>query len=135
MNKKRIALSALASIPLFLAGCAGTGNTAQPEEHYINHEVSDSDKALAQSKAPLTGDSALLYVNGMGCPLCASNLDMQLERVKGVTKVFIDLGQGTASVTFAGEKRPSPYQLSEAVADAGFTLVRVTTLQASGGTK
>ncbi len=114
---------------LALTGCASNPSNTSPEyeERPIVHAVSAEDQAMAKSKESLKTESALLYVNGMGCPLCASNIDLQLIRVRGVTKVDVDLGIGTALVRFGGERRPSPYLLGEAVADAGFTLVKVVT--------
>ena len=126
MNTTRTlaALSLLAVLSLI--GCASNSDVTQPgEENAINHAVTDEDKALAASNDPLKGDSALLYVNGMGCPLCASNIDLQLVRLKGVSSVNVDLGHGTAFLKFSGPDRPSPHAIGVAVKDAGFTLVKI----------
>ncbi|MBC7771885.1 MAG: heavy-metal-associated domain-containing protein [Pyrinomonadaceae bacterium] len=131
MQSKFIISLSLLVLPTLLAACAGS--PSQSEEKYISHEVRAADREFAKSKVPLQGDAAVLYVNGMGCPLCASNLDLQLERVKGVNKIEVDLGIGTARITFEGSGRPSPLELYNAVEDAGFTLVKVETSQAGGG--
>ena len=64
-------------------------------------------------------------MNGLGCPLCATNIDRQLERLPGVSGVQVDLSVGKVTLAFEGQERPSPHQISEAVEDAGFTLVKV----------
>jgi len=82
------------------------------------------DMALL-SNEPLVADSATLYVNGLSCPLCASSIDKQLARLPGVQKVCVDLSSGKDSLSLGGEARPSPSDLATAVADSGFTLVRI----------
>lgn len=116
------------AIPFGLAACAGsTADSGQTyEEDLIIHPVTEADKAAVKSEAPLAADSATLWVNGLGCPLCASNLDVQLMRIEGVASVVVDLSDGTAALTFVpGADRPSPARLGHAVEDAGFTLVKV----------
>ena len=78
---------------------------------------------------PLKADKAALVVNGLGCPQCASQVDVQLVRLKGVTHANVDLSTGVVTISMSGDKRPSPHQLKEAVLDAGFTLVRVQELK------
>jgi copper chaperone CopZ len=109
------------------AGCASDRPAGEPqyEEGAIIHEVTEADKARVASKAPLTGAGAALYVNGLGCPLCASNIDRQLTRVDGVSTINTDLSHGIVTVVFEEDEKPSAYDLGEAVADAGFTLVKI----------
>lgn len=136
----RAAIFATVSIASITAvvGCAGSGSkpassgsdsTASKMPDMgdpIEHEVSAADRAAAKSDAPIAGAGAVLYVNGLGCPLCASNIDKQLTRVKGVDRVKVDLSQGKVDVGFApGAAHPSPAALGDAVEDAGFTLVKV----------
>lgn len=126
-----LSAAALVSLP----ACSGTGskpatmtgpNGEVYEEKPINHSVTPEDIAKAQSKAAIAADSAVLYVNGMGCPLCATNINMQLERVPGVSTVAVDLGVGKVTLgLLPGAKHPSPHTLGEAVEDAGFTLVKI----------
>ncbi len=111
-----------------LAACASSSNSgmsAEMEENAVIHHVTDADRALAASKEPITADSAVLWVNGLGCPQCATNIDLQLERVVGVKTTNVDLSNGKVTVGLAGNNRPSPARLGKAVADAGFTLVKV----------
>lgn len=129
-------LVSLASLPLVAcsSGSGGATSGEVDEGNPINHEVSAADIASAKSTAPIAGDRATLYVNGLGCPLCASNIDRQLERVKGVDTVAVDLSVGKVDIAFKpGAERPSPARLGEAVEDAGFTLVKVETGAAAVG--
>lgn len=110
---------------IVLAGCSSTPSDG-PEEQRIFHQVTQADLEGAKSQEPIKAQAAALWVNGMGCPLCATNLDRQLLRVKGVTGVNIDMAAGTALVSLdAKAPHPSPARLGHAVADAGFTLVKV----------
>jgi len=123
-------LVACAAMIALAAGCAspkgpGGGSDGLYEENAVVHTVSPEEIAAAKSRKPMTSDAALLYVNGLGCPLCATNIDMQLLRLRGVESATINLGDGTVLVTLGGERRPSPHDFSETVLDAGFTLVKV----------
>lgn len=84
----------------------------------------DTGAATAASE-PLTADSVTLTVRGLGCPLCAHNIDKQLLDVPGVQHVSVDLGTGTVAVALAGPRRPSAADFAQAVERAGFTLVSV----------
>jgi copper chaperone CopZ len=110
---------------LVLVACSSPKAGGTYEEHPVTHTVTPADLAFAQSKDPLPGREAVLYVNGLGCPLCASNIDRQLERVPGVTGVKVDLSVGLVTLNLSGRGNPSPLRLGEAVEDAGFTLVKV----------
>ena len=104
-----------------VGGCAG-GRAAQEQ----------SPPAVASTPAAGAvghdGSTATLVVHGMGCPLCANNVDKQLLKVSGVEKVNVDLGSGKVKVSFAsGVARPSDDKLAKAVANSGYTLVRIQT--------
>lgn len=120
----RLAMAACVALISLVAGCASPQGGAT-EENAVVHTASAAERAATRSKEPITADSALLYVNGLGCPLCATNIDMQLLRMRGVEGATIDLGSGTVLVSLAGERRPSPHDFSETVLDAGFTLVKI----------
>lgn len=125
MNTRMIG-GGLAVMMAVLAGCAGGGGTrAVNQENAVVHRVSEADLAATHGTAPLTGDSATLWVNGLGCPQCATNVDFQLKRIKGVDEVKTDLATGMVGVTFTGKQRPTPQRLSDAMLDAGVTLVKV----------
>ena len=97
-------------------------------EEYWQHTATAQDKEFLASTTPLTARWAVLYVNGLGCPLCATNIEKQLERLKGVQSSAIDLGTGTATLALLhtpGTTPPSPAAIHKAVTDAGFTLVKI----------
>jgi copper chaperone CopZ len=127
---KTIALAAISSLSLLVA-CSSTerAGSAATEENPVTHQVTKSDLDTTHSTEPIKGSSAILWVNGLGCPQCATNADLQLKRIRGVSNIRTDLGEGKRYLTLtAGSKNPSAERLSEAIADAGFTLVKVETL-------
>lgn len=123
---------ALALLVTFLAapmlsGCASS-SAGPTEEEGVVHQATSEDTARLANREPIAESQAVLYVNGLGCPLCATNIDEQLKRMRGVTSAGVDLEHGTVTLGFAqGTRHPSPYELKNAVADAGFTLVRIET--------
>jgi len=128
----------VAATALLLSGCASnrpSNMSPEYEENVINHTVSEADMAAAKSKKAIEADTITLWVNGLGCPLCASNIDRQLERVPGVQTVAVDLSVGKVTLgLIGGAPHPSPWTLGEAVEDAGFTLVKVEQAGAAGAT-
>jgi len=114
-----------------LSGCASTPATTdgEPEKNYIYHNVSAADKAAAASTNGVSANEVVLWVSGMGCPLCASNIDKQIERLPNVTSVKVDLSNGKVRVGMLPNKpHPSPATFGEAIEDAGFTLDKVEEL-------
>src|SRR4051794_34260547 len=96
-------------------GCQSTG-TSGPK-------AASPTTMSATTATPLPGDSATLTVFGMGCPMCAKNIDRQLLHVRGVEKVDVDLGDGAVAVKFAPGAHPDREQIVAAVEASGFTLV------------
>jgi copper chaperone CopZ len=114
---------------MMVGGCAGgggavTGTEGKPTEGVV-HSVSEKDLAETNSRTALEGDEVTLWVNGLGCPQCATNIDKALENVPGVMSVQVDLGAGKVLIGLGGRSRPSPHDLSEAVKDAALTLVKI----------
>jgi copper chaperone len=72
-------------------------------------------------------ETATLLVHGMGCPLCANNVDKQLLAVPGVERVNVDMGTGRVTVHLNRANPPTRHQLASAVDDSGFTLVSIST--------
>lgn len=107
----------LVSSCVALAACSGDGASRS----------SGTAPATASSAAALPGDSATLTVQGLSCPLCASNVDKQLLKVPGVQDVSVDLGAGLVKVRFDPATAPSEAVLRKAVEDSGYTLAGVTT--------
>jgi copper chaperone CopZ len=124
----RSILCALCSVSiLFLTACAQPQKGASDDGDGVVHAATASERVAATSREPIRADHVTLYVNGLSCPLCATNVDRQLERLPGVGNVNVDFSSGEITLTLSGERRPSPHQIGEAVADAGFTLVKLET--------
>ncbi len=125
MSRNSFFASTLALTITLLAGCATSDGTAgHSEENAVNHAVNPGDLAALESTTPVKSPRVSLWVNGLGCPQCASNADIQLKRLSGVVAVKTDLSTGKIDVTLTGSRRPSPSQIKEAIEDAGFTLVK-----------
>ena len=73
----------------------------------------------------ITGFSATLVVYGMSCPLCATNVERQLQAVPGVTGVTIDMSTGATKLTLDGSSRTTRRMLADAIKRSGFTLKEV----------
>lgn len=78
--------------------------------------------------------TALIWVNGMGCPLCSNNVDAQLKQVRGVEDVRINLGTGLVSADLSPSAPPTEQQLASAIDRTGFTLVKIQMPGAGGST-
>ncbi len=116
-----------------LAGCASSGGGSgggaamktRDEAGELTSEEARAAAELATSTEPLTGTSATLWVHGLSCPLCSSNIDSVLSRVEGVKGVHVDLEKGVVHVGLTGDAKPSRKDLWKAVDSSGFTLVKV----------
>lgn len=98
------------------------------KENAVIHHVSDADTQAAHRQEKLQGTSAVLWVNGLGCPQCATNADLQLKRISGVRNIQTDLSTGKISISMlGGDKNPTAKRVSDAIEDAGFTLVKIET--------
>lgn len=104
------------SAALFAAACQSTPRSTG----------AGADSGLADT-APITADSATLTVGGLGCPLCASNIENKLSGIDGVEGVSVDLAEGLVTVKLWGPYRPSPAKLAKAVRDSGFKPTRIET--------
>ncbi|MEM9753403.1 MAG: heavy-metal-associated domain-containing protein [Planctomycetota bacterium] len=71
------------------------------------------------------GDVAVITAAGMSCPLCAANIDRQLARIDGFEAMQMNLETGELFVTFDGTAKPTDARLTQAIADAGFTVESV----------
>lgn len=101
------------------AGCqsgAVAGRDAAGERVATTHSA---------SRDGITGSSATLVVYGMSCPLCASNVEQQLQAVPGVTGVTIDMSTGETKLTLDGSNRTTRKMLADAIKRSGFTLKEV----------
>lgn len=115
-----------------LAGCAGSrggggggASAGNPDENAVTHNVSAADIASTKGTKPVASKEVVLWINGMGCPQCVTNVDLQLERINGAKDVRVDLANGKVAVRFEKEPRPTPERIAKAVSDAGLTLVKI----------
>ena len=101
-----------------LSGCASSGSGSDSMAGGVPVETG----ALAEDAS-----SVLLVVEGLSCPMCASNVDKELAQIPGVTGVSVDLNSGTVTVALAQAPRPSAADFEKAVYDSGFTLKQIAT--------
>lgn len=104
---------------LAVGGCATTGSSGDSHGGASKGETSN---ALLNDTTVVKGTSTTMLVHGMSCPLCAKNVDIELRRVKGVSLVTADLGEGFVYVTLDGSAPVTRGQLARAVNDSGFTI-------------
>lgn len=128
-----IVVSAVGSL---LLGCATTQSSStdtpnptpvaerEPGESVV-HTASEKDRDYLSSKTPITANNVTLAVNGLSCPLCATNVDKQLGSLRGVQDIRIDFEKGEIDLQLK-DPRPSPSSLARAIDQAGFTLVRIS---------
>lgn len=74
---------------------------------------------------PENAPVATLWVTGLGCPLCAHNIDQQLKELPGVRAVRVDLGNGKVTAALADSNPPTKDQLARAIVASGFTLTNI----------
>jgi copper chaperone len=65
-------------------------------------------------------DVVTLYVSGMHCDGCASNVSEALKGVKGVSTVKVSLDAKSAEIQFASGSSVSNDELLKAIANAGY---------------
>ena len=119
--------SVIFSLSVMVIGLAVIGGGCQPvdsESGMMNRPDGASLASLGEAD-PIEASSATLWVIGMGCPLCANNVDQQLMKIKGVEKVDLNLGTGEVKVALAESNRPTREQLANAIRNSGFTLVKI----------
>lgn len=108
------AMAVAVGLSFFVAGCA----TQQPTA-----AIADDP----QRDAPIQSATITMWVQGLGCPQCATNVDKQLKRIPGVEKVKVDLGDGRVVVHRNTSQPLTRAELAQAIRDSGFTLVRMET--------
>ncbi|HVP73179.1 MAG TPA: heavy metal-associated domain-containing protein [Phycisphaerales bacterium] len=99
-----------------IAGCQSTPSTAAG--------AADSSSVVAPA-AKADQPVATLWINGMACPQCSYNVDLQLKKVDGVEQVKVDMLTGKVLAYLSPSHPPSREQLTRAIADTTFTLVRM----------
>lgn len=134
MSRHRSILASPLPLALIIAlsGCAGTpARTSSAESQAqpgpgegVVHTATEAEHAYLASKDPIDAERVTLAVNGLSCPLCASNVDKQLESVRGVEEIKIDFAAGVIDLGLKAP-HPSPASLARAIDQAGFTLVKI----------
>ncbi|PVZ60889.1 heavy-metal-associated domain-containing protein [Arthrobacter sp. H-02-3] len=62
-------------------------------------------------------------ISGMHCGHCVSSVTEELQELEGVQDVSVDLNKGGVSVvTITSASELDPEEISEAVAEAGYTV-------------
>lgn len=77
--------------------------------------------SLTDDDTPLSGE-VVLTVYGLSCPLCASNVDQQLNRLPGIVEMYPDLDTGAIRITLEEGHTLPVSAFARAIEDAGFTL-------------
>ncbi len=127
-GRNRIASSVLlVTLSAAIVGCAASDATDTRSDAELGTAGGSSGAApaLLADASPVSGSGSVLWVKGMSCPKCVSNVDLQLKRLPGVDGVAINMGLGTVTVRYAGAERPTKRQLAEAVDNAALTLFRI----------
>ena len=114
MHLVPFASASCASILFIMAGCQSAPSTT----------VGDSSAVVAPA-AKADQPVATLWINGMACPQCSYNVDLQLKKVDGVEQVKVDMLTGKVLAYLSPSDPPTREQLTEAIADTTFTLVRL----------
>jgi copper chaperone CopZ len=112
---------------VFLAGCSSGQSDPNAQTDRTDAARGPEVADRRGDPAPIADASATLWVRGMSCPLCATNVERELKGVPGVTGVAVDMSDGKVSVGFGAIEagRPSRRDLARAVARSGFTLARI----------
>ena len=113
---------AVVGVSCLFLGCASTSSDKAATV------PSSAAAAMPTAGAADHPGATALYVKGMGCPLCATNVKKSLEKVPGVAAVNIDLKTGIVKVSARADQAPEEPALKKAVADAGFELSKVERL-------
>lgn len=114
-----------ATMMLLTLGACASGERSRTAAEIAPTPAADSDSASILSTEPITQSRATLHVQGLSCPLCASSIEKPLAALDGVRGLEVDLSSGTVAMDLAGNSRPSPRQVRDAVESAGFTLTRI----------
>ena len=66
--------------------------------------------------------TATIWVKGMPCPFCASNLETYIAKIDGIEKVDADLATGRVLVQVTRVEADTEAVLRKAVDDSGFSI-------------
>lgn len=132
IRKKSILAALTLGTIVGLAGCAssrpapvGTPTTAMVDDSpgAVATPGAADDEARGAQVASADDGTITLNVAGLSCPQCATNIDLTVKRVKGVSGVEVDLGAGQVRVSMLPGQSASRAQIERAVRDAGFEVI------------
>jgi copper chaperone CopZ len=112
----------LTALVVALAGCASAPKDGAPD---VSYTATPEEAKLVASAEPLAAGPVKLYMNGLACPLCATNIDAQLGDLPGIQNIKVDLNTGIVTASIVGDQRPAPKQIAAAADQAGVTLVKI----------
>ncbi|MFG0305069.1 MAG: heavy-metal-associated domain-containing protein [Phycisphaerales bacterium JB040] len=125
---KTFSLAVLCSgISFVLLGCASSSPPVSGGEGASG----DGGAIVAQTNfenfpdEPVAGDTATLTVTGMSCPMCSTNLELELMDHPMIGEVTINLETSSVVIGFVGRSHPTQLELANLVHDAGYTLVAI----------
>lgn len=79
------------------------------------------------------GNQYALGVKGVACPYCAYGIEKRLNKVDGVKKVRVDIGDSEVRVTMAEGSLLTESKARTAVKEPGFTLRSFSQAEAKQG--
>jgi copper chaperone CopZ len=68
---------------------------------------------------------AVIWVKGLGCPLCAQEVKKELWAVPGVGQIDINYEAESATVAFSSSRAPTRGQLEAAIQKTGYPLTKI----------
>ncbi|MBL8877011.1 MAG: heavy-metal-associated domain-containing protein [Phycisphaerae bacterium] len=120
-----VACSIVASLGACASDQSAASSSSTDTEQAVTYTATAEEAALIKSDQPLPPGPIVMYMNGLSCPLCATNIDQQVEKLPGVSDVKVDLSTGKVKANLTGPQTPSPKQLSTAADAAGVTLIKI----------
>lgn len=120
-----VACSIVASLGACASDQSAASSSSTDTEQAVTYTATTEEAALIKSDQPLPPGPIVMYMNGLSCPLCATNIDQQVEKLPGVSDVKVDLSTGKVKANLTGPQTPSPKQLSTAADAAGVTLIKI----------
>lgn len=77
--------------------------------------------------------TVVVEIDGLACPFCVYGLERQFNRLEGVERAKVDLGEGKAQLTLKPEATVTETAIREAVRKAGFKASEIRGLKEQGG--
>lgn len=91
MMKTILAVTILAAVALFMAGCTSVTGQNTPDE-------------TVQQSIPTNLHEATFQIEGMTCVSCAAGVEYQFKQVNGVIEAAVDYKDGKGTVVFDADR-------------------------------